>query len=82
MTVHSHCIESFEGLLHSDEGEVGVAVNCEKNTIFPEHPYREHKCVNPLSYLGHSIFINLYTIQPNTKHFTSHSDVDAAKGKG
>ena len=23
---------------YSDEGERGVAVNCEKNTIFPEHP--------------------------------------------
>ena len=23
---------------YSDVGEGGVAVNCEKNTIFPEHP--------------------------------------------
>ena len=30
-------VESFEGL-YSDVGEGGVAVNCEKNTIFPEHP--------------------------------------------
>ena len=37
VTVHSHCIESFEGL-YSDVGEGGVTVNCEKNTIFPEHP--------------------------------------------
>ena len=41
MTGHSHCVEcveSFEGLLYSDVGEGGVAVNCEKNTISPEHP--------------------------------------------
>ena len=36
VTVHSHCVENFEGL-HSDVGEGGVAVNCKK-TIFPEHP--------------------------------------------
>ena len=34
VTVHSHCIESFEGVY----SEGGIAVNCEKNTIFPEHP--------------------------------------------
>ena len=34
VTVHSHRVESFE----SDVGEGGVAMNCEKNTIFPEHP--------------------------------------------
>ena len=54
LQVHSHCVESFEGLTmgvtvnshcvgalkvsYSDVGEGGVAVNCEKNTIFPEHP--------------------------------------------
>ena len=38
VTVHSHCVESFEKN-YSDVGEEGgVAVNCEKNTIFPEHP--------------------------------------------
>ena len=37
VTVHSHCVENFEGL-HSDVGEGGVAVNCKKNTIFSEHP--------------------------------------------
>ena len=30
MTVHSHGVESFEGLLYSDLGEGGVAVNCKK----------------------------------------------------
>ena len=40
MTVHSHCIDSFEGLLQRrrDVGGGGFAVNCEKNTIFNEHP--------------------------------------------
>ena len=38
VTVHSRCVESFKGLLHSDIGEGGVAVNCEKNTISPKHP--------------------------------------------
>ena len=31
VTVHSHYVES-------DVGKGGVPVNCEKNTIFPEHP--------------------------------------------
>ena len=38
MTVHLHSVESFEGLLQRCRREGGVAVNCEKNTIFPEHP--------------------------------------------
>ena len=29
---------AFLKVSYSDVGEVGVAVNCEKNTIFPEHP--------------------------------------------
>ena len=33
VTVHTHCVESFEGLFNSDVGEGGVAVNCEK-TLF------------------------------------------------
>ena len=37
-TVHSHCVESFDGLLQRCRREGGVAVNCEKITIFPEHP--------------------------------------------
>ena len=36
VTVHSHCIESFK-VPYNDVGEGGVAVNCKKNTIFPEH---------------------------------------------
>ena len=44
MTVHYHCVESFEG----DVGEGGVAVKCEKNTIFPEHPVvHEGKFLKP-----------------------------------
>ena len=39
VTVHSHCVESSEGVLN-DIGEGRVAVNCEKNTFFPEHPVR------------------------------------------
>ena len=39
MTVHSHCVESLALKVSlSDVGEGGVAVNCGKNTIFPEHP--------------------------------------------
>ena len=33
VTVHSHCVESFEGLLLRCRGEEGVAVNCE-NTLY------------------------------------------------
>ena len=33
VTVHSHCVESFEGL-YSDVGEGGIAVNCEKTQFF------------------------------------------------
>ena len=33
VTVHSHCVESFEGIF-SDVGEGGVAVNCEKTQFF------------------------------------------------
>ena len=33
-TVHSHCVESFEGLLKRNAGEGGVAVNCEKTQFF------------------------------------------------
>ena len=39
VTVSSHCVVSLRcEVSYSDEGEGGVAVNCEKNTIFPEHP--------------------------------------------
>ena len=39
VTLHLHCVESFElKVSYSDVGEGGVAVNCEKNIIFPEHP--------------------------------------------
>ena len=34
VTLHSHCVESFEGLLHSDVGEGGVAVNCEEKNNY------------------------------------------------
>ena len=34
VTVHSYCVESFEGLLHSVAVEGGVAVNCEKTQLF------------------------------------------------
>ena len=34
VTVHSHCVESFEGLLQRYVGEKGVAVNCEKTHFF------------------------------------------------
>ena len=37
VTVHSHCVESFEGFLQclqSDLGEGGVAVNCRKTHNF------------------------------------------------
>ena len=29
---------------YSDVGEGGVVVNCEKNTIFPEHPVYDDLC--------------------------------------
>ena len=38
VTVHSHCVESSEGLSYSDLGEGGVAVYYKRKTIFPEHP--------------------------------------------
>ena len=38
VTVHSHCVESFEKLLQRYVGEGWVEVDNEKNTIFPEHP--------------------------------------------
>ena len=34
VTVHSHCVESFEGLLQRYVDEGGVAVNCEKTQFF------------------------------------------------
>ena len=34
VTVHSHCVESFEGLLLRCRREGGVAVNCEKTQFF------------------------------------------------
>ena len=34
VTVHSHCVESFEGPLQQYVGEGGVAVNCEKTQFF------------------------------------------------
>ena len=33
VTVHSHCVKSFEGSYSSDVGEGGVAVNCEKHNF-------------------------------------------------
>ena len=33
-TVHSHCIENFEGLLQLYVVEGGVAMNCEKTQFF------------------------------------------------
>ena len=70
MTVHLHCVESFEGLSYSDIGERGVEVNCEKNTIFNEHPVsaafldNDWRCVQSgtgigkwsISSLGHQPF--------------------------
>ena len=41
-TVHSHCVENFEGLLKRYVGEGGVAVICEKTQFFPEHPVCTH----------------------------------------
>ena len=46
MTVHSHCVESFEGLLQ----RCGRGRGCSeflKNTFFPEHPVSP----SPLSHL-------------------------------
>ena len=37
VTVHSHYVKSLK-VSYSDVDEGGVAVDCEKNTIFPEHP--------------------------------------------
>ena len=34
VTVLSHCVECFEGLLYSDVGEGGITVNCEKTHFF------------------------------------------------
>ena len=34
VTVHSHCVESFEGLLHSDVDKGGVVENCAKTQFF------------------------------------------------
>ena len=42
VTVHSQCVECLEGLLQQ-WSEGGIAVNCEKNTIFPKHPVSLHK---------------------------------------
>ena len=47
VTVHSHCVESFEGLLQRcrlGSGYVGLW----KNTIFPEHPVQP----DDINYLG------------------------------
>ena len=44
MTVHSRIALKVS---YSDVGEEGVAVNCEKKTIFPEHPvYDSHETLN------------------------------------
>ena len=37
VTVHSNCVESFE-VSYSDVIEGAAAVNCEKSSIFSEHP--------------------------------------------
>ena len=33
LTVHSHCVQSFENLLQRYVGEGGIAVNCEKHNF-------------------------------------------------
>ena len=38
VTVHSYCVESYEGLSQRCRRTRAFAVNCEKNTIFLEHP--------------------------------------------
>ena len=38
VTIHSHCVESFESHLQRYVGVGWVAFDNEKNTIFPEHP--------------------------------------------
>ena len=38
MTVHSHCVESFENILQQYVGEGWVAEDNEKTHFFPEHP--------------------------------------------
>ena len=43
--VHSHCVESFAGLL-SDVGEGGVVVNCKKAQLFLNTLYHLLKCDN------------------------------------
>ena len=35
---YTHTVLTALKLSYSDVGEGGVAVNCETNTIFPEHP--------------------------------------------
>ena len=40
MAVHSHCVRTLK-VSYSDVGKGRVAENCEKNTIFPEHPVLE-----------------------------------------
>ena len=42
MTVHSHCVESFEGLLQWCRRGRGCSELWKKNRIFPEHPLFEH----------------------------------------
>ena len=38
VTVHSHCVETFEGLLQRFSRGRGCCSELSKNTIFPEHP--------------------------------------------
>ena len=43
--------------MRGDVGEGGVAVNCEKNTIFPEHPVVAHKMSIIVIMIIHVVFI-------------------------
>ena len=59
MTVHSHCVESF------DVGERGVAVKCEKNTIFPEHPVHNisTRRIGGVSLFSYYLYLTYSTLQ-------------------
>ena len=55
VTVHSHCVESFEGLLQRCRRGRGCS-ELSKNTIFPEHPVQAVPYLLPNRFIQIKLF--------------------------
>ena len=66
VTVHTHCIESFEGLLQRCWWGRGCS-ELWKNPIFPEHPvYNEYLFLQKLNSKLHNFFSSSFFRHPST----------------